>query len=448
MTLKDIKIISISDLHIFKSKRFNEHITLFDKFIKILCSENPTWLVIVGDVIDSKLNVSSEQFEIVRKFLIDCSLFTKVLIIPGNHDVNLQNKERKGLLEVVINSIDIENLSNEIIYIDESGIYNFDNKIDWAIWSCLDNQRSPFINKEERIKYYTIGLYHGAIKGCKADNGFTLTEGIDIEEFDKCNIVIAGDIHMQQNFRNNEINYCGSFIQTKENEEPHGSYLVYTWNKLHNNFHPEVKKIDNEHSIIRHEVLDTINIPDIGEVIYPQQTIKLIYDKTKLFKSDILEYKKKFQKVYPNNKVEIKPKLINKQLVVKEDGTIEIDTGKLNIAELFEKYLLKESKYLQINNFQEDREEIIKLDNLYDGSLNLDRIFEPGDYHIEQLKVNNLFSFPPSETIFNEFSLNEIIGINGKNTSGKCVDPDTEIEIQYNIEEIIKKLGFLPNELK
>ena len=35
-----------------------------------------------------------------------------------------------------------------------------------------------------------------------------------------------------------------------------------------------------------------------------------------------------------------------------------------------------------------------------------------------------------------------------ENQGGKCVRSDTQITIQYNTDEIIKKLGFLPDELK
>ena len=51
----------------------------------------------------------------------------------------------------------------------------------------------------------------------------------------------------------------------------------------------------------------------------------------------------------------------------------------------------------------------------------------------------------------NEINFNKITGLMGlfaPNAQGKCVDPLTKIDIEFNEADIIAKLVFLPDELK
>lgn len=60
---------------------------------------------------------------------------------------------------------------------------------------------------------------------------------------------------------------------------------------------------------------------------------------------------------------------------------------------------------------------------------------------------SNMFSYGANNKV--DFSkLKGIIGLFAPNASGKCVDKNTEIEIEFDENEIIKRLGFLPEELK
>lgn len=62
-------------------------------------------------------------------------------------------------------------------------------------------------------------------------------------------------------------------------------------------------------------------------------------------------------------------------------------------------------------------------------------------------EFNNMFSY--GEDNFIDFTqLKGTIGLFAPNASGKCVDENTEIEIEYDEQSIIDKLGFLPDELK
>lgn len=420
------RFIAISDIHIFKSKRFHEHEYLIDEFIKIVKQERPDVVVIAGDIIDSKVNISAEQVKLTRKLFKRITDFVPVITILGNHDLNLENKNRISIVEEIIESLK-DTTRNSLYFYKHSGIYN-QFGINWYVWSCLDDQRNPGKDKNyENLllttpvdnSKYKIGLYHGAIKGCFAENGFQLSSGTDVSEFDDCNIVVAGDIHTQQNFRNGEITFCGSFLQTKENEKPYGTFLLYEWDEIKGNFYPEVKILENKFSVVTKKITDLTKSAEFGEV-YPEQLLKISYDKKQFTKSEILEYKKELQAKYPDNKIDFKPIVQNRHVISSDVETEENSKQilKLDFKDLLQKFLTKNVETLNVKDVKSDLDSILSLDKLYSQNLGTDKDFEEGDFEIEKVVVNNLYSFGPT-TVEIDLSHEGIIGITGKNRSGK-----------------------------
>lgn len=416
------KILAIGDIHIFRSKRFEEHQNLFNKFYKIIDEENPDLVVIPGDVIDSKVNISPEQVILLQDLLLNISSRVPVILILGNHDLNLQNIERKDLISAVVNSIKHQT-KFPIHFYPRSGIYDAYG-INWAVWSCLDNQLNPYtienIDTNPSGKGYTIGLFHGAVGGCLSDTGMELKDGIDISEFASCNICILSDIHKRQSFRNNEINYTGNFIQVKENEVPHGTYLVYEWNKELKNYFPEVKNIDNEFSTLVYEINDINELPNF-EKIYDEQIIKIAYNHDIFSKADVLEYKKKVQLIYPN-KIEYKPIVPQRKKVDGDVLSIEGTSQDIikSLPVILRQYLETQKENIKfLKDIDEDIILLLDLDKKYGGELGADKNFEPGDFYFEKIIINNLFSFGPEETEIDIFSIDGINGINGENRVGK-----------------------------
>lgn len=420
------RFIAISDIHFFKSKRFQEHEYLIDEFIKVVKKEKPEVVVIAGDIIDSKVNISAEQVKLVRKLFKKISDYCPIITILGNHDLNLENKTRESLVEQVIESLK-DSILNPIYFYKHSGIY-LQFGINWYVWSCFDDQRNPKDDEDYNNlslktpidhSKYKIGLFHGAIKGCIADNGFRLTAGTDVSEFDCVDIVIAGDIHLQQSFRDNEINYCSGFIQTKENEEPYGSFLIYEWDEENENFYPQVTTLENKFSVLVRKLTDIDSEIDFGEVVYPEQLLKITYDKKKFSKAEVVEYKKQLQLKYPDNKVELKPVIQNKNsniLVDKNDESKQII--QLDFETLLKKYLERNKEALNVKDLKEDYTSVLELDKEYSKVLGTDKDFEEGDFEPEKLVINNLYSFAPKDTII-DLTQEGIIGIGGKNRSGK-----------------------------
>jgi len=193
-------IIATSDWHIRPLKRHDEYKEQFNKFITQVVKTKPDRVVIAGDLFHSKITVSNEMSQIISKVLNALSVHSKVIIIPGNHDAIINSNRMDSITPIV------EMLNKDsIVYYKESGVYvdKWDSDVAWAVWSCLENQKAPdiktFIKENPGQITSFIGLYHGVINGSTTDIGFSFTdEGVDVTEFNLCDVVITGDIHKHQ----------------------------------------------------------------------------------------------------------------------------------------------------------------------------------------------------------------------------------------------------------
>ena len=342
--IKPNKIIVAGDIHFFNHKRFDEHKHVLNNFYKIIKKEKPNLIVLCGDIIDSKLRLSPEQIEICRNFLLELANFCPVIMIPGNHDLSLQNKERLDSLTPIVNSL-INETKYSITYLKESGLYKLYN-ITWAVWSCIDDQKSPFDNDYIKDNNdYIIGLYHGVVNGAYNEDGFKFSGGIEINEFKHCNQVFLSDIHCQQSFRNNEINYTGSLIQVSVNENPEGSCLLYNYNN--NDYDLNIIRIKNDYSTINLNADDIINLSPINT-----QKVRLKFDSEKTSRIQALEIAKEI-KLKHNIKVDLVPIIKKKDYsVTKLNSDLSIDTH--NINDYFNEFVIKSKDKIGISNLSKD----------------------------------------------------------------------------------------------
>jgi DNA repair exonuclease SbcCD nuclease subunit len=209
-------IIAFSDIHIRTLKRHDEFKEQFKKLIIEIKNKKPDRVVIAGDLFHSKIIVTNEMISILAKLLNGIAKFSKVIIIPGNHDTIIDSPRLDSITPI------IEMLNNDnIVYYKESGCFidKWDNDLVWAVWSCLENQKNPDIKefKRENPNKNYVGLYHGVVNGFSTDVGFIFNdEGIDVNEFSDCDVVITGDIHKHQVLKtdnNVSVFSCSSLIQ-------------------------------------------------------------------------------------------------------------------------------------------------------------------------------------------------------------------------------------------
>ncbi|MBR6516694.1 MAG: metallophosphoesterase family protein [Bacilli bacterium] len=241
------KVIACSDIHIRNFQRLEEYadtLTIFIEKCREIASKyekEEVRIVICGDIIHNKNNISPELISFTSNFLRQLEEIAKVIVIAGNHDLIVNNLSRKDAITSIFETANFSNtflLDNILGY--ESG-YVIDDNITWAVYSIYDNFMKPNIEeaREEYPDNKIVGLYHGVIVGSTLDNGVVMDDGIDRGVFVGCDCVMCGDIHKRQVLRKNGIDivYSGSLIQQTfgETVTQHG-FTVWDMETLEHEF--------------------------------------------------------------------------------------------------------------------------------------------------------------------------------------------------------------------
>jgi DNA repair exonuclease SbcCD nuclease subunit len=217
------KLVHFSDLHI---RLFKDHdlyrsilIDMLDQFREI----QPDRIVFTGDLVHSKNQMTPELIEFVAWTLTECSKIAKTVLIIGNHDFLENNMSRLDALTPIIDSLQDENIA----YLKSRGEYE-DENVDWVVFSLMDHNIPPDIEKTGRVK---IGLFHGPVQGLTTDIGYKFDSGFDSDKFKGCDLVLCGDIHKRQVFNipgGKKAYMVGSTIQQNYGEtlKNHG-YGIY-----------------------------------------------------------------------------------------------------------------------------------------------------------------------------------------------------------------------------
>lgn len=187
----------------------------------------PDRIVFTGDLVHSKNQMTPELIDMVAWTLTECSKICKTVLIIGNHDFLENNISRLDALSPIIDSLN----NPEIVYYKNRGVYE-DENIDWVVYSLMDHNIPPDIEKSDRVK---IGLFHGPVVGLSTDIGYKFEDGFDSSKFSGCDLVLCGDIHKRQVFDipgKKKAYMVGSTIQQNFGETltKHG-YGVYDVNK-------------------------------------------------------------------------------------------------------------------------------------------------------------------------------------------------------------------------
>ena len=223
------KIIHIADIHIRLYKRHDEYRKVFDQFFDEIRDTDVDRIVIAGDVVHSKNQMTPELISMVTYLLAGCAKIAKTVIIPGNHDLLVNNLDRMDALTPIIEAMDNDNL----VYYKDTGCY-LDENVVWCVYSQLDGNIRPQIERA-KIKYGLekkyIGLYHDPIAGLITDVGFEFLDSTTVDVFDGLDYTLCGDIHRRQVLYTSDdrpVIQVGSMIQQSfaESVEHHGYCII------------------------------------------------------------------------------------------------------------------------------------------------------------------------------------------------------------------------------
>lgn len=296
------KIVHISDIHIRKHDRHNEYRVIFGKLYRVLESyynANPNMMVVItGDIMHDKTDIVPESLDLLRDFIVNISNICEVVLIVGNHDVNIFNIGSMDCLQPIITDL---YTVNPVHLLKENDIYSLYNpsidktlNIRFGLTNIWASKVTPVKSKKNVID---IALYHGTIHGATIDTSdhiFSNSSMFNCTDFKKYDIVMLGDIHKFQFLNvNKTIAYPGSLIQQNRGESllDHG-YILWDVKSKTGEFH----RIRNEFGFLNVIVDDTFkdisNIEQLFNYEYLPKNldIKLTYNSPNA--------KKLFPKIY------------------------------------------------------------------------------------------------------------------------------------------------------
>jgi len=259
------KIIHIADVHIRRNKYHDTYERQFELFVEEIkeCVTNHAYeeirIVIAGDIVHEKINISNEQLLITSKFLNDLSEIGKVVIIPGNHDFLENNHERIDSITPIVDML----RNNNISYYKDSGVYEDDN-IKWVVYSLYQHNQRPEFEKEEG---FYVGLFHGPIQGLSTDTGYEFEDAYSQLNFSGLDLLLCGDIHKRQVFElpdGGRAIMVGSLIQQNFGETvKHHGYGIYDMVSDEYEFHD----LDNKQPFLHFSINDIKDIDNEKEIL-------------------------------------------------------------------------------------------------------------------------------------------------------------------------------------
>lgn len=110
---------------------------------------------------------------------------------------------------------------------------------------------------------------------------------------------------------------------------------------------------------------------------------------------------------------------------------------------LFKEWIEREQKVV-------DFDRLIALDKKVNESIDFkENEFNFRSWSLKHLVINNFLCFGEDNNVsFSKLKGINVITSDPLNAGGKCVRSDTKVVIKFDKSEIIKKLGFIPDELK
>ena len=117
------EIIHMADIHIRLNSRLDEYEYVFNnlyKSLENLKQDNKNRLIVIcGDLLHSKSNLSPECIMMCWNFLNNLSKFYPVILIAGNHDAIMNNEYKIDSITAILKDRPL----NNIHYLPLSGIY-------------------------------------------------------------------------------------------------------------------------------------------------------------------------------------------------------------------------------------------------------------------------------------------------------------------------------------
>lgn len=264
-------IAHISDLHIgSRPDRYAEYDNVLETFTKVV--KNATFkesllIVITGDLFHWKSRLAPEDIICFNKFIKELNPLP-ILIMLGNHDTVVNNKNREDLISPLVGHHKnvIYTKYTELIRVGQLKFFHisvFDGRneaelyqalldvskgpVDTAYYNSLGT-KSPNAILDDKIKRPepVILLYHGFADGAKMGSHTVSKTEISRRMIDLSKMTLLGDIHESQ-FITQNCGYAGSMIQQNVGEDTDKGFILWSTEKCRGRF----IKVPNQRIMVR-----------------------------------------------------------------------------------------------------------------------------------------------------------------------------------------------------
>lgn len=224
-------LLHLADIHIRDVARERFHLALarLSAYICAIPSERMVISVIVGDIFHYKTRLSAENIADCYS-LLDClaQRSRDIVVIPGNHDANLNNEERMDLLSPILDNCRALPHGCAIHYWSQSGWQDIIRGcFQFYVFSPLSRAIAPA--NAPACASVRIALIHDFVDGLKIQ-GSTTRGAIKQEWLSQFTCVMCGHSHDYQSFKlasGAELVYSGALTQLTIGESFDKGFVVW-----------------------------------------------------------------------------------------------------------------------------------------------------------------------------------------------------------------------------
>jgi len=416
-----VRIAHIADTHIRNYKYHKEYREIFSRIYKLLKKKKVDYIIHCGDIAHTKTQLSPEYFEMCGEFLSSLADIAPTHIILGNHDGNLKNKSRLDAVTPVADALEHPNL---FIHRDSQEVEMSDD-ITLNVLSVFDKEKWIEPTNPDKIN---IALFHGSVSGCKTDLGWTMENGeVDLKTLQNFDYALLGDIHKTDQCldKSGKVRYSGSTVQQNFGETNDKGFLIWDIESKEE-FTCTHYPISNPKPFVTVVLTPKGKLPrgteiPIGARIRLQAKNKLPLDVIMKAKSVVATRFKPESVVFNNSTI---------GNYGNEQENIFAEEGNLRETGVQEKFI---REYLaDYHPDEETLQEVFRLNKKYNDEVEqAEDVSRYVNWSLKKIEWDNFFNFGEGNSVDFD-SLNGVIGIFGKNYSGKSSIVDTILYTLFN----------------
>ena len=416
-----VRLAHFGDTHIKNLKYHYEYRKVFEQAYQMLREQNVDYIIHCGDLAHTKTQLSPEYFELATEFLKNLADIAPTHIILGNHDGNLRNSTRQDAITPIVDALEHPNLHLHKF----SGEVKLDHNITLNVLSVFDETNWTDPTDTDRIN---IALYHGAVNNSRTDLGWIMDHGDhDVAVFDKFDYAFLGDIHKTNQCLNDSgtIRYCGSTIQQNHGETNDKGFLVWDIEDK-TNYEVNHHVLENPKPFTTIELTPKGNMPRNLDIQEGCRLRIVTHHKVSL---------DKIRRVMDTAKSRFKPEslsFVNKAGLKR--SSVDVDdlgsTENLRDPQVQERLIREYLKEYEPDT--KTLERVFQLNSRYDARVNgEDASHRNVKWSLKSMQFDNLFNYGEGNAV-NFEKLNGVVGIFGKNYSGKSSIIDSALYTIYN----------------